>query len=275
MTKDQESIAAGNYYIRLGSLKPLNGTTWNACVPVQLYKIYLQIRANHSTNHCIAFPMNGPVECLKKLPCVNKKYCPQVTFLGPRNEWMEKAGKYKYLYEMDIEIAYDWLRVWVDANHPSFQNCIIDMSGDVRDEMNHVTQKIIEEAITTTDPDIIGISSVLDTKDEENSEGMSNNDHEAASPNTIHTAVLPKPSLINTNVNSAITAMLDIVQPKNDDSDEDETYHEVLPHENYARNQPIILVSRESNEPTVEWTDNNTLLTGAFPEKKSFWSRCS
>jgi hypothetical protein len=69
MTKDQESIAAGNNYGRLGSLKPLNGTTGNACVPVQLYNIDLQIRPNHSINHCIAFPMNGPVECLKKLPC--------------------------------------------------------------------------------------------------------------------------------------------------------------------------------------------------------------
>jgi hypothetical protein len=34
MTKDQESIAAGNDYGRLGSLKPLNGTTPNTCVPV-------------------------------------------------------------------------------------------------------------------------------------------------------------------------------------------------------------------------------------------------
>ncbi len=33
-TKDQESIAAGNYYGRHGSLKPLNGITRNACVPV-------------------------------------------------------------------------------------------------------------------------------------------------------------------------------------------------------------------------------------------------
>jgi hypothetical protein len=74
-------------------------------------------------------------------------------------------------------------------------------------------EKIIEEAITTTDPDIIGISLVLDSKDEENSEGMWNIGHEAASPYTIHTAVLPKPSLINANVNSAIMAMLDMVQP--------------------------------------------------------------
>ena len=64
--------------------------------------------------------MNGPVECLKKLPCLDEKYRPQVTFLGPQDEWMKKAGKYKHLYEMDTEIAYDWLRVWVDANHPSF-----------------------------------------------------------------------------------------------------------------------------------------------------------
>ncbi len=89
MTKDQESIAAGNDYGRLGSLKPLNGTTRNACVPVRSYNIDLQIQANHSTNHSIAFPMNGPMECLKKLPCLDEKYCPQVTFLGPRDEWMK------------------------------------------------------------------------------------------------------------------------------------------------------------------------------------------
>jgi hypothetical protein len=34
MTKDQESIAAGNNYGRLGNLKPLNSTTQNACLPV-------------------------------------------------------------------------------------------------------------------------------------------------------------------------------------------------------------------------------------------------
>ncbi len=34
MTKDQESIAAGNNYGRLASLKPRNSTTRNACVAV-------------------------------------------------------------------------------------------------------------------------------------------------------------------------------------------------------------------------------------------------
>ncbi len=115
---------------------------------------------------------------------------------------------------MDTDIAYNWLQVWVNANHPSFQNCIIDTSDNVHDGMHHVMEKIIEEAIMTTDPDIIGILSMLDNEDEENSEGMCNIDHEAASPYTIHTAVMPKPSLADANVNSAITAMLNIVQPK-------------------------------------------------------------
>jgi hypothetical protein len=160
----------------------------------------------------------------------------------------------------------------INANHPSFQNCIIDRSENFCDGLNHVTEKIIEEAITTTDPDVIGISLVLDAKDEENSEKMCNIDHEAAfpSPYIIHNAVLPKPSFIDANINSAITAMLDIVQPKNDDVDEDETYDEVLSHEKYAQNQPIIPVSHESNEPIVEWTDNKTSLIGAFPDKFHF-----
>jgi hypothetical protein len=34
MTKDQESIAAGNNYSQLGYLKSLNGTTRNACTPI-------------------------------------------------------------------------------------------------------------------------------------------------------------------------------------------------------------------------------------------------
>jgi hypothetical protein len=136
--------------------------------------------------------------------------------------------------------------------------------------LNHVTEKIIEAAITTTDPDIIGISSVLDAEDQENSERMGNIDDEAASPYTIRTAVLTKPSLIDANVNTAITAMLDIVQPKNDDDDDNELCGEVLIHEKYAQNQPVIPVSRESNEPIVERTDNKMLLMGAFLDKFLF-----
>jgi hypothetical protein len=85
--------------------------------------------------------MNGSMECLKKLPCLDEKYHPQVTFLGPRDEWMKKAVKYKYLYKIDTDIASNWLRVWVDANHPSFQNCIIDTFNSIHDGLNLITEK--------------------------------------------------------------------------------------------------------------------------------------
>jgi hypothetical protein len=126
MMKKDKSIAAGNDYGQLGYLKPLNSTTRNACVHIRLYNFNLQIRANHSTNHSIAFPINCSVECLKQLPCVDVNHQPQVTFLGPRDEWQKVVGKYKHLYEMDTDIAYEWLQFWVNANHPSFKNCIID-----------------------------------------------------------------------------------------------------------------------------------------------------
>ena len=50
--------------------------------------------------------------------------------------------------------------------------------------------------------------------------------------------------------------MLDIVQPKNADVNEDETYDKVVPHEKYATHPPIIPVSRKLNGPIVELTDN-------------------
>ncbi len=84
MTKDQESIAPGNDYGRLNSLKPLNRTNRNACVPVRLYNIDLQIQANHSTNHSIAFPMNGPVECLKNCHVWMRSIVHRLHFLDHR-----------------------------------------------------------------------------------------------------------------------------------------------------------------------------------------------
>ncbi len=73
--------------------------------------------------------------------------------------------------------------------------------------MNCVTDLIVQEAITREDPHIMGVSTIVDVEDEENAEGTSNVDHKSATPYTIHTAVLPKPSLINANVNSSINAM--------------------------------------------------------------------
>ncbi len=204
MMKSQESIASGNDNGGFAHLKPLNRTTRNACVPVRLYNINLQIRENHSTNHSIAFPMDDPVECLKVLPCVDINHRPHVTFLGPQDAWRNTAHKYEHLLEMDKILAYDWLTFWVNTNHPSFKECTIDESEDAQTKMNNVTNEIVQETITTENPDIVGMSTALDAEDEEETSGMNNIDHKSASPYTIHTTVLPKPSLINENINAAI-----------------------------------------------------------------------
>ncbi len=204
------------------------------------------------------------------LPYVDANHRPQVGFLGLQDEWRKVAGKYKYLYEMDTETAYDWLRVWIGTKHPSFEGCTIDTSDNVCLQMNRVTDQIVQEAITTGDPHIMGVSTIVDAEDEENAEGTSNVDHKSATPYTIHIAVLPKPSLIDANVNSSINAMWKIVQPEDTNTNDNDYFDEALPSYDHGNCRPIIPVSRESNEPIVEWTDNTKLLSGAFPDKFLF-----
>ncbi len=47
---------------------------------------------------------------------------------------------------LDTKISYDWLRVWIDAKHPSFQNCTINTSDSVHDGLKLIMEKIIEDA---------------------------------------------------------------------------------------------------------------------------------
>ncbi len=83
---------------------------------------------------------------------------------------------------MDTKLAYDWLTFWVNANHPSFKECTFDESEDAQTRMNNLTNEIVQEAITTENPDIVGMSTILDAEDEEDTSGMNNIDHKSASP---------------------------------------------------------------------------------------------
>jgi hypothetical protein len=210
--------------------------------------------------------MNGPVECSKVLPCVNSDHWPQVTFLGPKDEWRKVAGRYKYLYEMDAENAYDWLCVWVDAKHPSFEGCSFNTSNDVRLQMKNVTNEIVQDAITTNESTIIGVSTMLDAENEENTEIMNDANYTSA-PYRIHTAVLPKPSLIDATVSSAIDATRKIIQPDNANTNDSHIFVDIPFNNDHSSYRPIIPVSRESNEPIDEWMDNDKLLSGAFLDK--------
>ncbi len=122
----------------------------------------------------------------------------------------------------------------------------------------------------TDDPHIMGVSIVVDAEDEKNAEGTSNVDHKSATPYTIHTAVLPKPSQMDANVNSSINATWKIVQPEDTNTNNNDHFDKALPSYDHGSCRPVIPVSRESNEPIVEWTDNTKLLSGAFPDKFLF-----
>jgi hypothetical protein len=136
--------------------------------------------------------------------------------------------------------------------------------------MNCVMDQIVQEAITMDDPHIIGVSTIVDAEDEENAEGTSNVDPKSATPYTIHIAVLPKPSLIDANVNSLINAMWKIVRPEDTNTNDNDHFDEALPSYDHGNCRPVIPVSRESNEPIAELTDNTKLLSGAFPDKFLF-----
>ena len=83
----------------------------------------------------------------------------------------------------------------------------------------------------------------------------------------IHSAALPKPLLINATVNSAINATWKIIHPDDTNTDDKHLFDEALSNNDHKSCRPIILASLESNEPNVEWTDNDKLLSGAFPDK--------
>jgi hypothetical protein len=119
------SIANGHDYGRQGSLPKLNATTLNAIIPCRCFNIDIKLMGNHSTGHSIAFPCDGPVETSKILPCHSPDNCPQVTFIGPKEAWRKAKKMYKYLYSLDVEEAYRWLRVWKELKNPFFENVTV------------------------------------------------------------------------------------------------------------------------------------------------------
>ena len=125
----------------------------------------------------------------------------------------------------------------------------------------------MQNAITTNDSTITGVSStMLDAANEENIEIM-NVTNDTSSSYRVHSAVLPKPSLIDAFVNSAMTAMWNITHLDDTNINDTHPVHEFIFNDDHGSCRPVIPVSRESNEPIVEWTDNDKLLYGALLDK--------
>jgi hypothetical protein len=64
--------------------------------------------------------------------------------------------------------------------------------------------------------------------------------------------------------------MWKIVQPEDTNTNANDHFDEALPRYDHGSCRAVISVSRESNEPIVEWTDNTELLSGALPDKFLF-----
>jgi hypothetical protein len=167
---------------------------------------------------------------------------------------------------MDAENTYNWLHVWIGAKHPSFEGYSLNSSDDVPLQMNNMTNEIVKDAITSDDSTIIGVSTMLDAGNEENTEVM-NGANDTSALCTIRTSVLPKPLLIDATVNLAIDAMWKIIQPDDANTNNSHLFDNILSNNDHGSYRPVIPVSCESNEPIVEWTDNDKLLSGAFPDK--------
>jgi hypothetical protein len=246
------SIANGHDYGRQGSLPKLNATTLNAIIPCRCFNIDIKLMGNHSTGHSIAFPCDGPVETSKILPCHSPDNCPQVTFIGPKEAWRKAKKMYKYLYSLDVEEAYRWLRVWKELKNPFFENVTVDESKNLQRSLRQVTDQIERDAIVTNSRDVIEMATLAQSEDDDVAEIQSDNlSDNSSSPLIIHSAVLPKPSLVEVGMNYAVEALSKIIHPFDEESDE-------------SPKQPVVVVSRLS-DPIDEWTQNESILGGAFP----------
>jgi len=246
--KYKYSLANGYDYGRRSSLPILNGTTRSAIVPGRCYNIDLNFKANHSTGHSIVFPSDGASKTSQILPWCDAKVQPQITFLGPKEQWQKEKFTYRYLYELNAKIAYEWLDVWIKLGNPMFSKITVDRSAEKCCQLENVTADIENNAIFTTSKDIVDIDQMV-CIEEVNEKTFTSI---AAAPLIQHSAVLPKPSLVNIHDNCAIDAMLQMIHP----SYEDKTLDSCA---------SVVAVTR-SAEPFVEWTQNDILYLAAFPD---------
>ena len=245
-TGHKYSLANGHDYgCGLQSLPKLTPTMLNAILPARAFNINILIRPNHSTAHSIVFPSDGPVEVAKVLPHATPDQRPQVTFLGSRDAWRKAKGRYRSLYELDVSGTYSWLRTWVALGHPQFADIEIDNSGPMHERLATEAAAIENDAIANDDTDIAAMSAHMDFEDNDDIENTGNT---TIIPDLVHAAVLPKPSLINSGINTALTALCDIILP-NEDND--------------SRGPPIAPISRPA-DPVNEWDENDRILAGAF-----------
>jgi hypothetical protein len=149
------SLASGCDFGRLKRFPIMNQTTLSVVCPIRNFNIDLMIKPNHSTGHSICFPSNGPNEASKVLPSMDSSRLPQVTFLGPKERWRVIRKKWKKLYHIDCNKAYEALRVWTGLDNPNFKGIeICKQTKEATSKLHELFQEIEEQMIFSQDETI-------------------------------------------------------------------------------------------------------------------------
>jgi hypothetical protein len=98
---------------------------------VRAFNIDILVRPNHSAAHAISFPSDGPVEVANVLPTVESDHRPQITFLGPREDWRKAQKKYRSLYSTDAVAPYQYLAACKGLRHPLSAEIRVDTTASM------------------------------------------------------------------------------------------------------------------------------------------------
>ena len=163
------SIASGHDYGRLKKFPKINGVTLGAVVTVRNYNISLSIKSNHSTGNSICFPSNGAVQTAKHLPVVDVDRIPHVTFLGPKDRWRKEKKRWRHLYRLDSEMAYEALRIWRGLNNTTFDGVEVNDTPGNRAALERKALELIEQSlIISENPTVQGVSDAAEADYNEN-----------------------------------------------------------------------------------------------------------
>jgi hypothetical protein len=128
-------------------------------------------------------------------------------------------------------------------------------------KLANVTTEIETDVVISEAPEVINMAEMIQNEEEEEEATKYNVNAketcDTSSPLIVHSAVLPKPSLVDLGVNMAVEALCQIIQPTDDQVDEPG-------YDTNQQQRKIVSVSR-SPLPLDEWTQNEVITGGAFP----------
>ncbi|OWY96484.1 hypothetical protein PHMEG_00033238 [Phytophthora megakarya] len=212
---------------------------------LQFDALVITASEKHTVSHSICFPSSGPAACSSVLPCTSEDCIPNVTFIGPHDEWRVVKKKYKNLYELPVQGMYAWRRV-LAYTHSYFKENDIQIDESV-EAKNAVVE--LESTIEST-MEILTSEQACSLDDQIFSEryGDEYRGTTGSEPVISRTAVLKSADAFDLNVsNAAVEAMINI-----------------LGGESACNSTPPVPI-RRAVDPLTKWDQNGNMIAAAFP----------